>query len=120
MIAKPVVMQVDMYRKGEGKMSKKLKSEAVDHLFDAILCLENREECYTFFEDVCTVNELLSLSQRFEVARMLRDQKTYLDIAEKTGASTATISRVNRSLNYGNDGYDMVFSRMEKSESNEE
>lgn len=61
------------------------------------------------FEDVCTVNELLSLSQRFEVAKMLRDQKTYLDIAEKTGASTATISRVNRSLNYGNDGYDMVF-----------
>ena len=84
----------------------------VDHLFDAILCLQNREECYTFFEDVCTVNELLSLSQRFEVAGMLRDQKTYLDIAEKTGASTATISRVNRSLNYGNDGYEMVFSRL--------
>ena len=82
-------------------MSKKLRTEAVDHLFDAILSLENREECYTFFEDVCTVNELLSLSQRFEVAKMLRDQKTYLDIAEKTGASTATISRVNRSLNYG-------------------
>ena len=93
-------------------MSKKLRTEAVDHLFDAILSLENREECYTFFEDVCTVNELLSLSQRFEVAKMLRDQKTYLDIAEKTGASTATISRVNRSLNYGNDGYDMVFARM--------
>ena len=80
-------------------MSKKLRTEAVDHLFYAILSLENREECYTFFEDVCTVNELLSLSQRFEVAKMLRDQKTYLDIAEKTGASTATISRVNRSLN---------------------
>ena len=92
-------------------MSKKLRTEAVDRLFDAILCLENREECYTFFEDVCTVNELLSLSQRYEVARMLRAQKTYLDIAEKTGASTATISRVNRSLNYGNDGYDMVFAR---------
>lgn len=91
-------------------MSKKLRTDAVDHLFDAILSLQNREECYTFFEDVCTVNELLSLSQRFEVAKMLRDQKTYLDIAEKTGASTATISRVNRSLNYGNDGYDMVFS----------
>ena len=95
-------------------MSKKLRTEAVDHLFDAILSLENREECYTFFEDVCTVKELLSLSQRFEVAKMLRDQKTYLDIAEKTGASTATISRVNRSLNYGNDGYDMVFKRMEE------
>lgn len=95
-------------------MGKSLRTEAVDHLFDAILSLESKEECYTFFEDVCTVNELLSLSQRFEVARMLRDQKTYLDIAEKTGASTATISRVNRSLNYGNDGYDMVFERMER------
>lgn len=94
-------------------MSKNLRNEAVDQLFDAILSLENRDECYTFFEDVCTVNELMSLSQRFEVAKMLREQKTYLDIAEKTGASTATISRVNRSLNYGNDGYDMVFSRME-------
>ena len=94
-------------------MSKKLRTEAVDHLFDAILSLQNKEECYTFFEDVCTVNELLSLSQRFEVAKMLRDQKTYLDIAEKTGASTATISSVNRSLNYGNDGYDMVFSRLQ-------
>ena len=94
-------------------MSKKLRTEAVDHLFDAILSLQNKEECYTFFEDVCTVNELLSLSQRFEVAKMLRDQKTYLDIAEKTGDSTATISRVNRSLNYGNDGYDMVFSRLQ-------
>ena len=81
-------------------MSKKLRTEAVDHLFDAILSLENREECYTF-------------------AKMLRDQKTYLDIAEKTGASTATISRVNRSLNYGNDGYDMVFARMAASETNE-
>ena len=94
-------------------MSKKIRNTEVDHLFDAILTLENKEECYTFFEDVCTVNELLSLSQRFEVAKMLRDQKTYLDIAEKTGASTATISRVNRSLNYGNDGYDMVFSRLQ-------
>lgn len=100
-------------------MSKKLKTDAVNHLFDAILSLENREECYTFFEDVCTVNELLSLSQRFEVAKMLRDQKTYLDIAEKTGASTATISRVNRSLNYGNDGYDMVFERMQSKEKEE-
>ena len=93
-------------------MSKNVHTEAVSHLFDAILSLENKEECYRFFEDVCTVNELLSLSQRYEVAPMLRAQKTYLDIAEKTGASTATISRVNRSLNYGNDGYDMVFERV--------
>ena len=93
-------------------MSKKIRTSAVDHLFDAILSLKDSEECYLFFEDICTVNELLSLSQRFEVARMLREQKTYLEIAEKTGASTATISRVNRSLNYGNDGYDMVFKRI--------
>jgi len=93
-------------------MNKKLHTEAVDQLFEAILCLKNKEECYTFFEDVCTINELLSLAQRFEVAKMLREQKTYLEIAEKTGASTATISRVNRSLNYGNDGYDRVFERL--------
>ena len=94
-------------------MNKKLRTEAVDFLFDAVLSLKDREECYAFFEDVCTINEILSLSQRFEVAKMLREQKTYLEIAEKTGASTATISRVNRSLNYGNDGYDMVFQRLE-------
>lgn len=93
-------------------MSKKIRTSAVDHLFEAILSLKSAEECYVFFEDVCTVNELLSLSQRYEVARMLREHKTYLEIAEKTGASTATISRVNRSLNYGNDGYDMVFKRV--------
>lgn len=93
-------------------MSKKVKTESLDLLFEAILCLKDKDECYTFFEDICTVNELLSITQRFEVAKMLREQKTYLEIAEKTGASTATISRVNRSLNYGNDGYDMVFERM--------
>ena len=93
-------------------MNKKIRTEAVDSLFEAILTLENKEECYSFFEDLCTVNELLSLSQRFEVATMLRRHDTYLKIAEKTGASTATISRVNRSLNYGNDGYDLVFKRM--------
>ncbi len=94
-------------------MSKNIKTPAVDYLFDAILSLKNKDECYDFFDDICTVNELLSLSQRFEVAAMLRSRKTYLEIAEKTGASTATISRVNRSLNYGNDGYDMVFARIE-------
>ncbi len=93
-------------------MNKKIKTEAVDHLFEAVLTLKSPEECYAFFEDVCTVNELLSLSQRYEVAKMLREKKTYLDIAERTGASTATIGRVNRSLNYGNDGYDMVFKRL--------
>lgn len=94
-------------------MNNKIRTNAVDQLFNAILHLENREECYSFFEDLCTINEILSLSQRFEVAAMLRSHKTYLEIAEKTGASTATISRVNRSLNYGNDGYELLFDRME-------
>ena len=93
-------------------MSKKIHTEAVDELFEAILCLKDKEECYRFFEDVCTVNELLSLSQRFEVAHMLKEKKTYLEIAEKTGASTATISRVNRCLQYGNDGYSLVLDRL--------
>lgn len=95
-------------------MNKDIKSEAADSLFDAILCLKNREECYRFFEDLCTVNELHSMSQRFEVALMLKNRSTYLEVAEKTGASTATISRVNRSLNYGNRGYEVVFGRMKK------
>ena len=93
-------------------MNNKLKTPAVDQLFDAILSIKDKEECFGFFEDLCTINELLSLSQRFEVAKMLREHRTYLDIAEKTGASTATISSVNRSLNYGNDGYDKVFERL--------
>lgn len=95
-------------------MNKKIRNEATDGLFCAILSLQSMEECYTFFEDVCTINEIQSLSQRYEVAKLLREKKTYLEIAEKTGASTATISRVNRSLNYGSDGYDMVFRRMEE------
>ena len=99
-------------------MSKKIRTEAVDSLFEAVLSLKNKEECYIFFEDICTINELLSLSQRFEVAKMLREQNTYLEIAEKTGASTATISRVNRSLNYGNHGYDMVFERVNMADPN--
>lgn len=99
-------------------MNNKIKTEAVDKLFDAILCLETREECYSFFEDLCTVNELLSLSQRFDVATMLRDEKTYMEIVEKTGASTATISRVNRSLNYGSDGYELIFERLNAKKDN--
>ena len=88
-------------------MNKKIRTSEVEQLFKAIMCLKDTEE-------FCTINELLSLSQRFEVAKMLREQRTYLEIAEKTGASTATISRVNRSLNYGNDGYDMVMKRLEE------
>ena len=97
---------------GAEKMSKDIHTEEVDQLFQAILTLRTLDECYTFFEDACTINEILSLSQRFEVAKMLREKKTYLDISRKTGASTATISRVNRSLIYGNDGYEMVLKRM--------
>jgi len=93
-------------------MNSKIHTPAVNRMFEAFLALENPDECYAFFEDLCTVNELLSLSQRFEVAQMLSQKKTYLEIAEKTGASTATISRVNRSLIYGNDGYSMVFDRI--------
>lgn len=95
-------------------MNPKIRTEAVDLLLDAILELRDREEAYLFFEDICTINELMSLSQRFQVASMLREKGTYLDIAQKTGASTATISRVNRSLNYGNDGYDMVLDRLKE------
>ena len=97
-------------------MSKEIRTEAVNQLFEGIMILENIEECYAFFADICTINELLSLSQRFEVAKMLRDKRTYLEISEQTGASTATISRVNSSLNYGRDGYELVFKRIEPSE----
>ena len=93
-------------------MNKKIRTAAVETLFEAIIRLESVDECFDFFEDLATINEILSLSQRFEVARMLRQHKTYLEIAEKTGASTATISRVNRSLNYGNDGYDLAIQRI--------
>lgn len=95
-------------------MNNKIRTEAVDHLFDAVLTLQTRDECYDFFEDIATINEILSLSQRIEVATMLRQKKTYQEIAKETGASTATISRVNRSLNYGNDGYQLVLDRLDK------
>lgn len=96
------------------KFSSKLESKEMDYFFNAILKLESIEECYRFFEDVATINEIKSLSQRIQVARMLREKKTYTEIAEATGASTATISRVNRSLNYGNDGYNLVFEKLNK------
>jgi TrpR-related protein YerC/YecD len=95
-------------------MGKTIHTDAVDQLFSAILSLKTKDECYAFFEDVCTINEILSLAQRFEVAKMLKEGFTYLEISEKTGASTATISRVNRSLIYGSDGYDIVFDRIDK------
>ena len=94
-------------------MNSKIKDANTDFLFEAILKLKNLEECYQFFED-CTVSEIKALSQRIVVAKMLSDKRVYSDIVAATGASTATISRVNRSLIYGCDAYDMVFSRMEK------
>lgn len=93
-------------------MNKKLKTDEITQLYESILQLNSIEECEAFFEDICTIKELLAISQRLEVAKMLREHRTYLDIAEKTGASTATISRVNRSLIYGNDGYDLVLDRV--------
>ena len=97
-------------------MEKGLDSNAVNLFFDAVLSLENKEECYQFFEDVCTIKELSAIAQRFEVAKMLREERTYIDIVKETKASTATISRVNRSLNYGNKSYDMLFDRMDNEE----
>lgn len=93
-------------------MEKKLKDKNTDLFFDAILHLKSVDECYDFFEDLCTVNELKSISQRIVVAKMLHEKKVYSDIVDETGASTATVSRVNRSLQYGCGGYDLVFDRM--------
>lgn len=93
-------------------MKKKLKDKNTDLFFDAILHLETIDECYDFFEDLCTVNELKSISQRIVVAKMLREKKVYSEIVDETGASTATVSRVNRSLQYGCGGYDLIFDRM--------
>lgn len=93
-------------------MNSKIKDEATDKLFEAILTLDNVEECYAFFEDICTVNELKALAQRLEVAKMLQDKMTYQEIQQQTGASTATISRVNRCLSYGSDGYKLVLERV--------
>ena len=95
-------------------MESKMKDLNVEFLFQAVLKLESLEECYKFFGDLCTITELRSISQRLVVAKMLDDNKVYSDIVAQTGASTATISRVNRSLNYGNDGYRIVFNRLEE------
>jgi TrpR-related protein YerC/YecD len=98
----------------------KLKDELLDRLFEAILLLENTDECYRFFEDICTVAEIRSLAQRLEVAKMLQANHTYGDIAARTGASSATISRVKRSLNFGADGYKLVLNRLQAEEEGSE
>mgnify|MGYP003291786907 CR=1 FL=1 len=92
----------------------KLDDENINFLYDAILQIQSKEECAKFFEDLCTVNELKSISQRLVVAKMLTEKSVYSDIVAATGASTATISRVNRSLSYGAGGYDVIFERLNK------
>jgi TrpR-related protein YerC/YecD len=96
-----------------GEFKSRLESEEMNFLCEAVLSLKTNEDVYRFFEDICTINEIKDLEQRLQVARMLKQRRTYLDIASTTGASTATISRVNRSLNYGSDGYNLVFERIE-------
>jgi len=98
----------------------KIKDRFTDALFEAILKLENMEECYRFFEDICTIKELQSISQRLEVAKLLKQGKTYSEIEKTTGASTATISRVNRSLHYGADGYKLILEKIGESEETKE
>jgi len=95
-------------------MIEKLKDEHLDLLYDAILTLDSRKACYDFFEDLCTVPELKAMAQRLYVAQLLRKKEVYREIVAKTGASTATISRVNRTLNYGSNGYIKIFERLEK------
>ena len=97
-------------------MSDKLKDKNVDFLFEAILKLQTLDECYDFFEDLCTVSEIKAISQRIVVAKMLRDKTVYSEIVDETGASTATVSRVNRSLQYGTGGYELVFRRLEEND----
>ena len=90
--------------------------ENIEFLYKSIVSLETPAECKSFFEDICTTSELLAMSRRLKAAKMLSEGVVYAEIAATTGLSTATISRVNRSLNYGNDGYDMVFERMAEQE----
>ena len=98
-------------------MREKLEIKNLDDLYEAILCLETVEECRLFFKDLCTIPELKALSQRFQVAKLLVENHVYSDIVGETGASTATISRVNRSISYdGSGGYNIVFDRLKEKE----
>jgi TrpR-related protein YerC/YecD len=103
-------------QKGGWTLNSKLKDAGMDELFRGILALDSLEECYNFFEDLCTINELRAMEQRFEVARMLDRGQIYSDIVRETGASTATISRVNKCLTYGTDGYRTVLDRLKEQE----
>lgn len=95
---------------------KNIHDNYADMLFKAVLQLKDIDECRRFFDDLCTIPELRSMSQRIEVAHMLYDKKVYTDIGEATGASTATISRVNKCLNYGQNGYNLVLERLKEAE----
>ena len=95
-------------------MGKKVHTPEMDQLMKGILCLETVEECYAFFEDICTASELLAIAQRLEVAKMLSHDIKYREIGEKTGASSATISRVARALRYGEEGYNLVLERLKE------
>ena len=99
--------------------SSRIKDGTIDELFEAILLLENEEGCYRFFEDICTVGEIKAIAQRLDVAKMLDEEQIYTDIVEKTGASTATISRVKRSLYFGADGYRLILDRLQQKKSGE-
>lgn len=101
-------------------MKRKLQDEEMDFLFQGILSLESIEECYDFFEDLCTVSELQEMSRRLLAAKLLKQNCLYADIAAQTGLSTATISRVSRCLKYGSDGYVTVLDRLLKQESDRE
>ena len=92
---------------------KSFHSELTENLYTAILSLNDSDECRNFFEDICTVKELQDIAQRLKVARMLKDGNSYQEVSRETGASTATISRVNKCLDYGNGGYELVLSRIE-------
>ena len=94
----------------------KLHTKDVDSLFEAILSLENREECYQFFEDACTIKEILDIAQRFKAAKMLKVGKNYVEVCAETGMSSATISRVSRCLEYGAGGYELVINRLKEKE----
>lgn len=91
-----------------------IKNKSIDELYKAIMTIDNLEECYTFFEDLCTITEIQAMAQRYHVALMLEQGVTYSKIAKETGASSATISRVNRCLNYGTGGYNAVITKVEK------
>lgn len=105
---------IDNSEPTEEVMAKERRDEAKDYLFEAILTLETLDDCYNFFDDLCTIKEVNEMAKRLCGAKMLDKNKVYTEITEKTGLSTATISRINRSLKYGSDGYSKVLKNLEE------